>query len=187
MYLVISSAIIPHISENEVLCSRAYLLQRGSLGGSGGDDDGVLHGVILLESFDKLGDSGSLLANSNVDDVELLRLVGAVVPPALVEHGVQGDGGLAGLTIADDKLTLATSDRYHGVDGLKTGLHGLVDGAARQDTGSLHLSTALLGGLDWALAIDGVSESIDDTSKQSLADWNVDLRNILDAARFGLA
>jgi hypothetical protein len=45
---------------------------------------------------------------------------------------------------------------------------------ARKDTGSLKLSTALLGGLDGALAIDGVSKSVDHTAEKSLADGNVD-------------
>ena len=50
---------------------------RSSLGGSGGDNDGVLHAVVLLKSLDELGDGGSLLTNGNVDAVKLLALVGA--------------------------------------------------------------------------------------------------------------
>jgi hypothetical protein len=47
-----------------------------SLGGSGGNDDGVLHSVVLLKGLDELGDGGSLLTNGDVDAVKLLLLIG---------------------------------------------------------------------------------------------------------------
>jgi hypothetical protein len=99
-----------------------------------------------------------------------------LVPSTLVQHGIESNGGLSGLTITNDQLTLTTANGHHGVDGLETGLYGLVDGTTGQDTGSLELGTAPLGGLDGTLSIDGVAESVNDTSKKSLADGNVDLR-----------
>jgi len=86
------------------------VLERSSLGGGGGDNDGVLHSVVLLKGLDELGDGRSLLANSDVDTVKLLLLVGTVVPLLLVKNGVDGNGGLSGLTVTNDKLTLTTSD-----------------------------------------------------------------------------
>jgi hypothetical protein len=151
------------------------VLEGSGLGSSGGDDDRVLHGVVLLEGLDELSDGGTLLANGDVDAVELLGLVVGVVPALLVEHGIESDGGLSGLTITDDQLTLTTADGNHGVDGLETSLHGLVDGVAGENTRSLELGTALLGGLDGTLSVDGVAESVDNASKKSLADGNVDL------------
>jgi len=73
------------------------------------------------------------------------------------------------------QFTLATANGHHGVDGLETGLYGLVDGLTGQDTGGLELGTALLGGLDGTLSVDGVAESVDNTSEKGLADGNVDL------------
>jgi hypothetical protein len=93
----------------------------------------------------------------------------------LVKHGVESDGSLSSLTITNDQLTLATANRHHGVDRLETSLHGLLDGLTRQDTGGLELSTALLGGLDRTLSVDGVAEGVDNTSQEGLADGNVDL------------
>lgn len=161
------------------------------LRGSGGNDDGVLHGIIFLERLDELRNGGALLADSDVDAVELLGLIGALVPTSysmltctetvktwtltLIEHGIESDGGLASLTITDDQLTLTTTDGDHGVDGLEASLHGLVDGLTGQDTGSLELGTAPLSGLEGTLSIDGVTESIDNTSKESLADGDIDL------------
>ena len=93
----------------------------------------------------------------------------------LVQHGVESDGSLSGLTVTNDQLTLATANGHHGVDGLETSLCGLVDGTTGQDTGGLELGTALLGGLEGTLSIDGVTEGVDNTSEKSLTDRNVDL------------
>ncbi len=113
------------------------VLKRGGLRGGGGDDDGVLHGVVLLKNLDELSDGGTLLADSDVNTVELLALILAVVPSLLVKDGVDGDSGLTGLTVTNDQLTLTTSDRNHGVDGLDTSLHGLVDRLTGENTGGL--------------------------------------------------
>lgn len=154
---------------------RSQELQRSGLGGGGGDNDGVLHGVVLLEGLDELGDGGSLLTDGDVDTVELLGLVGGVVPPLLVEDGIQSDGGLSGLTITDNQLTLATADGDHSIDGLETGLDGLVDRATGQNAGGLDLSTGSLLGVEGTLAVNGVTEGVDDTAEQLRADGHIDL------------
>lgn len=115
------------------------------------------------------------MTNSDVDAVELLGLVVTVVPSLLVQHSVEGDGSLSGLTITNDQFTLTTTDRYHGVDGLETSLYWLVDGLSGKDTWGLDLGSSSLSGLDWALSVNGFTQSVDDTTKHSLADWYVDL------------
>jgi hypothetical protein len=154
---------------------RSEVLKGSSLRGGGSNDDRVLHGIVLLQGLDELGDGGTLLADGDVDAVELLGLVGAVVPALLVEDGVETDGSLAGLTVADNQLTLATADGDHGIDRLETGLDGLVDGTAGKNAGGLDLGTAALLGLDGALAVDGVTQGIDDTAEQLRTDGDVDL------------
>jgi hypothetical protein len=151
------------------------VLQRSGLRGSSSNDNGVLKSIVLLKSLDELGDSGTLLTNSNVDTVQLLRLVTAGVGALLVQDGVQGDGRLSGLTITNDQLTLTTANGHHGVDTLQTSLHRLVDGATRQDTRGLKLGTALLLGVDGTLAINGVTQGIDDTAQQLRADRDINL------------
>merc|ERR1719470_313424 len=94
------------------------VLQGGGIGGSGRDDDGVLHGVGVSEPFHNLGDSGPLLANSNVDTVELLLGVIGLVESLLVDDGVDGNSGLASLPVTDDQLTLATANGHKRVDSL---------------------------------------------------------------------
>jgi hypothetical protein len=78
------------------------------------------------------------------------------------------------LTITNDQLTLTTTDGNHGVDGLETSLYGLRDGLTGENTGSLELSTASLGGLEGTLAIDGVTEGVNDTAEKLHTDGNVD-------------
>ena len=150
-------------------------LTRSGLRGSGGNDDGVLHGVVLLKGLDELSDSRTLLTDGNVDAVKLLGLVVGVVPPLLVEDGVKSDGSLTGLTVTNDQLTLTTADGNHGVDGLETSLYGMVDGVTGKNTGGLLLGTTLLSGLDGTLAVDGVAEGVNDTAKKLSADGDVDL------------
>jgi hypothetical protein len=151
------------------------VLQGSGLGSSSSNNDGVLHGIVLLKSLDELSNSGTLLTDGNVDTVELLGLVGSGVPALLVQHGVESDSGLTGLAITDDQLTLTTTDGNHGVDTLETSLDGLVDGTTGQDTRGLELSTALGLGVDGALAVNGVTESVDNTAEKLRADGNIDL------------
>jgi hypothetical protein len=92
----------------------------------------------------------------------------------LVQHGVQGNGGLSGLTIANDQFTLATANRHHGVDRFKASLDRLVDGSSRENTGGFELGTASLGGLNWAFAINGLTEGVNNTTKHGLANRNID-------------
>ena len=100
---------------------RGEVLERSS------NDDGVLHGVILLEGLHKLSDSRTLLTNGDVNTVQLLLLILAIVPPLLVENDVDSNGGLSGLAVTDDQLTLTTANGNYGVNGLDASHHGLVD------------------------------------------------------------
>jgi len=151
------------------------VLKGSGLRGSGSNDDGVLHGIVLLKGLDELSDSGALLADGDVDAVELLGLVVAGVPALLVEHGIESDGSLAGLTITNDQLTLTTADGNHGIDGLETSLHGLVDGLTGKNAGSLELGTTLLLGVKGTLAVDGVAEGVNDTAEKLGTDGDIDL------------
>ena len=64
-----------------------------------------------------LRDGRLLLADRDVDADDALAL--------LIDDGVDGDGGLAGLAVADDQLALAAADRDHRVDRLEAGLQRL--------------------------------------------------------------
>ena len=49
-------------------------------------------------------------------------VAGLLVVGALVQHGVQRHGGLAGLTVTNDQLALTATDRDHAVNRLDAGL-----------------------------------------------------------------
>lgn len=153
-------------------------LKGSCLGGGGSNDNSVLHGIILLEGLNELGDSGTLLTNSNIHTVQLLGLIGSIVPALLVKNGVESDGGLASLAITNDKLTLSTSNGNHGIDRLQTSLDGFPDRLTRKNAGSLDLGAPPLFGIKRPLPVNRVTEGIDDTSEKSWSNRDVDLVQI---------
>ena len=80
-----------------------------------------------------------------------------------------GDGGLAGLAVADDQLALAAADRRHAVDRLEAGLHRLFHTLAVDDAGRDALDRHADGAADRALAVERVAEGVDDAAEQTLA------------------
>src|SRR5690606_13673769 len=105
-----------------------------------------------------VGNGGSLLTDRHIDTGHVLTL--------LVDDGVNGNGRLAGLTVANDQLTLAAANRHHGVDSLEAGLHRLRDRLtgdnARRNLFDLvgHL------GIDRALAVDRLTQRVDYAADQ---------------------
>ena len=91
---------------------RGQELEGCGIGGSSSDDDRVLHAVSLLKETDDVGDGRAFLANSDVNAVQGLGVVTSLEDSLLVEDSVDGDGGLAGLSITNDKLTLTTANRH---------------------------------------------------------------------------
>src|SRR6201998_1846416 len=173
------------IDDNGVHAVVAEVLAHGAAGeggdvlhwrriGSGrGDDDGVFQRALLFQHLHELRDGGALLADRDIDAVELDLLVAGGVERLLVQDRVERDRGLAGLAVADDKLALAAADRDQRVDGLEAGRHRLVHRLARNDARRLDIDAAALGCLDRALAVDRIAERIDDAAEQPLADRRV--------------
>src|SRR5205814_5652157 len=123
---------------------------------------------------DELGNGRALLADRDIDAIQLDVLVRLRVERFLVQNGVERDRGLAGLAVADDQLALATADRDQRIDRLEAGRHRLVDRFARNDAGRLDVDALAFGGLDRALAVDRIAERVDDAAEQALADRRVD-------------
>src|SRR5271170_1067014 len=154
---------------------RRKILQRRRIARGRGDDGCVFHRAGVFERLDDLRDRRALLPDGDVDAIELLLLVGTGVDGALIDDGVNGDGGLAGLTVADDELALATADRDQAVDRLDARLHGLVHGFARNDARRLHVDATALGNvLQLALAVDRIAETIDYAAEKTFANRHVD-------------
>jgi hypothetical protein len=68
---------------------------------------------VIFKDLHNVGDSGSLLADSDVDAVKLLGVlsVGVVEGGLLVDDGIDGDGSLSSLSVTDNELSLATTNR----------------------------------------------------------------------------
>ena len=128
------------------------------VGGGGGDHDRVVHRAVLLELAHDVGDRRHLLADGHVDALDVLAL--------LVDDRVDGDGGLAGLAVADDELALAAADRHHRVDALQARLHRLVHGLARDDARRHLLDGVRSSSVSIALAVDGIAERVDHAAEQ---------------------
>ena len=140
---------------------RRQVLHGGRIGGRGHHHDGVFHGAGVFQRLDHLGDGGALLADGDIDADHVAAL--------LIDDGVERDGGLAGLAVADDQLALAAADRNHGVDGLDAGLHRLFHRLAGDHAGREALDRVELRGVDGTLAVDGLAERIDHAADQRLA------------------
>ena len=88
----------------------------------------------------------------------------------MVQDGVERDRRLTRLTVADDQLTLSSSDRNHRVDCLDTRLHGFLDRLAIDDARCRALDRAILLTCARARAVNRLSDCVHDAAKQSLAD-----------------
>jgi hypothetical protein len=145
-----------------------------------GDDRRVFHRAEGLQLVDDLSNGRLLLTDGNVHAEHVLS--------ALIDDGVDSNGRLAGLTIADDELALTTTDRNHRVDGLEARLHRLFDRLTLHDAGSLELDAAAFLGIDRALAVDRISKSVDNATHECRAYRNVeDTAGALDGIAFANA
>src|SRR3954453_3303549 len=152
---------------HEVLAHRAAgvwreVLQRRRLGGRGVDDDGVVHRAVLLERAHDLRDGRLLLTDRDVHADDVLAL--------LIDDRVDGDRGLAGLTIADDQLALSAADGNHRVDRFESGLQRLLDRLAVDDARRETLDRVALVRVDRTLAVNRHAERVHDAADHRLSD-----------------
>ena len=87
----------------------------------------------------------------------------------LVQDGVNGNRGLTGLAVTDDQLTLATPNGEHRVNGQNTGSQRGIYRLPIHNGGCRFFNRAVVVGLDLALAVDGLAQSVDNTANKALA------------------
>src|SRR5207248_806938 len=151
----------------------------------GGDDNGIFQRALLFEHLDELGNGRALLADRDIDAIQLDVLVRLRVERFLVQNGVERDRGLASLAVADDQLALAAADRDQSVDRLQSCRHRLVHRLARDDARRLDVDALAFGRLDRAFAVERVAERVDHAAEQTLADRHVhDCAGALDGLAF---
>src|SRR2546421_7138734 len=106
----------------------------------------------LLQLAHDIGDGRLLLADGDVNTLNAGGL--------LVDDGVDGEGGLAGLAVADDQLALPAADRHHRIDGLVAGLHRLAHRLSVDDARRDALDRRRARRLDRALAVERRAEGV---------------------------
>ena len=131
------------------------------------NNDCVIHCSVVLECLHQIGYSRSLLTYSDVDTVNWVAVLEVL---ALVYDCVNCDCCLTCLTVADDKLTLTSTDWYLRVDSLKTGLERLVHWLTEHDSRSLSFQRHLIQlTLYRSLAVDRITQSVNDTAQQAVS------------------
>ena len=140
---------------------RRQVLHGGGIGSRRQHHDGVLHGAVLFQGLHHLGDGGALLPDGDVDADHVAAL--------LVDDGVDGDGGLAGLAVADDQFALSAADGNHAVDGLDAGLQRFLHRLAGHHAGRQALDGIKLVGGDGPLIVDGLAERVDHAADERFA------------------
>src|SRR6267378_3259038 len=167
-------AIVAEVFAHGAAGERRDVLHRRRIGRGGCDDDRIFQRALLFQHLDELRHGRALLADRDINAIQLDLLVAGGVERLLVQDGVERDRGLAGLTVADDQLALAAADRDQRIDRLEAGRHRLVDRFARNDAGRLDVDAHPLVGLDRPLAVDRITERIDHAAEQALADRRID-------------
>ena len=121
--------------------------------------------AVLAQDGHGLRDRGSALANGTIDAHDILA--------ALVEDGVDRNGGLARLPVAQDQFALAAPDGNERIDDLQAGLQRHRDGRAVHDGRRGTFDGQALGGGDRPLAVERPTERVDDASQQAVAHGHV--------------
>ena len=133
------------------------------------NDGGIAHGLVLGQSLYDICNRRGLLSDGDVDTINAEAF--------LVNDRIKSDGRLTCLTVTDDQLSLSSSDGYHGVNSLDTGLKGSIYGLTGDNTRSHTLDLTALRGLDGSLVIDGLAQRVDNTSQHGITN-----RHLNDAA-----
>ena len=131
----------------------------------GHDDDGVIHRALFPQGGHGLRDGGRALTDGAINAQHILV--------ALVEDGVDRNGGLARLAVAENQLALAAPNGNERIDDFDAGLERHRDGRAVHDgRGGAFDGQALAGG-HRPVAIEWPTERVDDASQQSIAHGHV--------------
>ena len=131
----------------------------------GHDDDGVIHRSLFPQGCHGLGDGGRALTDGAINAHDILV--------ALVEDGVDRNGGLARLAVAENQLALAAPNGNQRIDDFDAGLERHRDGRAVHDgRGGAFDGQALAGG-HRPVAIEWPTERVDDAPQQSIAHGHV--------------
>ena len=143
-------------------CIRGQVLQRRTVGSGCGDNDGICHGAVFFQDTDNARHSGRFLTDGNI-----YANYAAVF---LIDDRIDRDRCLSGLSVTDNKLSLSSSNRYHGINCLNTGLQRHLYRLAVGDPRRFDLDKAGFCRTYFPLAVNRYTQRIDDTADHGIAD-----------------
>jgi hypothetical protein len=82
---------------------------------------------MVFKGLDDVGDCRPFCTDGNINAVELFLGVSRLEVGLLIDDGIDGNGSLSSLPVADDEFSLTSSNGDKAVNGLQTSLHGLVN------------------------------------------------------------
>ena len=145
-------ALIHKMLRHRAACVWRDVLQRRHIAGGCGNDDGVLHRLTLFQRLHQLRDGGFFLSDRDVNTNNIFSL--------LVENGVDGDRGFAGLTVSDNELSLPLADWHHRINRFDSGLQRFIDRFTHQHAGRAVLDGTFFSGNNRPFAVNRLSKRV---------------------------
>ena len=78
---------------------------------------------MFAQRLHESGNRTGFLANGNINTIYWITIVKILF---LVDNGINSNGRFTRLTVTNDQLSLATTNRNHTINGLQTGLQRLL-------------------------------------------------------------
>ncbi len=137
-----------------------HVMQAGQGLPRGHHHDAVVHDLLLPQLGDQLGHRRIPLADGaiNADDAGIL----------LINQGVQDDGGLARLPVAQNQLPLAPPDGHQGVHHLQSRLQRHGYRGPSHDGRGFPFHRAALQGVNGAQVVQGTAQGVHHPSQKGL-------------------
>ena len=161
------SSRITEVLSDRRSCKRCIVLQGSRVGSGSRHDDGIVHRPLFLQSIYDRCDCRAFLTDGHIDTVHRFA---PEISFTLVDDGIYRYCSLSCLAVSDDKFSLASTYRNHGVYGLQTCLERLGHRLTEDDSRSLAFKRHLdkFAG-DGTPAVKRFAERIHDASHHGLA------------------
>ncbi len=126
---------------------------------------------MIFKGLHQCRNSRSFLTDGYIDAIHWFT---SLIEILLVDDGIHGNGSLTSLSVTNDKLTLTSSNRNHGVDSLQACLQRFLYRLAIDNTRSLTVKWHLkrIRQIDISLTIDSLSQWIYYTTQEIIVHTN---------------
>ena len=143
---------------------RRNILQRACLGSSRRHYHGVFHCSVSGKCFYQRSHCGSLLSDGNIDTDHVLAF--------LVNDRIYCQRCFSGLTVADDQLSLASSNRNHGINGLNSCLQWFMYRTSFADSRRRTFNSPKFFCYNRSRSVNRLSQSIDHAADHGVSHRN---------------